>query len=74
MTKIVEIIPDNLPDWARDSMNNGQLFNTMVKQFSRYLYTIKQLQKSIRRKNKYISMIDLENQRLTLELLDKNGE
>jgi len=44
----------------------------LVKQFARYISTIKQLQKSIRRKNKYISRIDRDNQRLTLELLHLN--
>jgi len=48
------------------------LDEAIVKQFARYLSTIKQLQKSIRRKNKYISRIDRENQRLTLEILHLN--
>ena len=26
MTKITEIIPDNLPDWAIEAMSDGQLF------------------------------------------------
>jgi len=30
MTKIVEIIPDKLPKWATDAMEEGQLFNVML--------------------------------------------
>jgi len=31
-TKITEIIPDDIPQWAKDAMDRGQLFNEMVKQ------------------------------------------
>jgi len=27
--KITEIIPDDLPDWIKDAMMEGQLFNSM---------------------------------------------
>jgi len=30
MEKIIEIIPDNLPEWAVEAMKNGQLFKTML--------------------------------------------
>jgi len=30
MEKIIEIIPDNLPEWAVEAMENGQLFKTML--------------------------------------------
>ena len=29
MIKITEIIPDDLPEWAVEAMENGQLFNEM---------------------------------------------
>lgn len=31
-TKITEIIPDDIPQWASDAMDRGQLFNEIVKQ------------------------------------------
>lgn len=27
---ITEIIPDDIPEWAKDAMDRGQLFNEMV--------------------------------------------
>lgn len=30
-TKITEIIPDDIPKWAKDAMDRGQLFNEIVK-------------------------------------------
>lgn len=29
-TKIVEIIPDNMPRWMSDAMDSGQLFNAVI--------------------------------------------
>lgn len=31
MRKVIEIIPENIPSWAKDAMERGQLFNEMVK-------------------------------------------
>ena len=31
MNKITEIIPDNLPDWAQEAMDNGQFFKVAIK-------------------------------------------
>lgn len=31
MNKIVEIIPDDLPQWAQDAMDRGQLFTEMLR-------------------------------------------
>jgi len=36
MTKIVEIIPDKLPKWAIDAMEEGQLFNVMLERIVTY--------------------------------------
>ena len=30
MKKIVEMIPEDLPDWALQAMEDGQLFNAML--------------------------------------------
>jgi len=30
MNKITEIIPENMPDWAREAMMEGQLFNKLL--------------------------------------------
>lgn len=32
MTNITEIIPEDIPEWAKDAMDRGQLFNELVKQ------------------------------------------
>lgn len=31
MKYITEIIPDNMPEWMKDSMDKGQLFNHVIK-------------------------------------------
>lgn len=36
MRKITEIIPANLPDWAVEAMNDGQLFTRMVERIESY--------------------------------------
>ena len=30
MTKITEIIPDDMPDWAKTAMEKGQFFNVAI--------------------------------------------
>jgi len=30
-TKIVEMIPDNMPEWMKEAMDDGQLFNRVIK-------------------------------------------
>lgn len=35
MDKIVEIIPDDLPEWAQDAIDRGQLFDEMLKRINR---------------------------------------
>ena len=35
MSKITEIIPDNLPEWAIEAMANGQLFNEMLNRINK---------------------------------------
>ena len=30
-TKVTEIIPNNIPQWAKDAMDRGQLFNEIIK-------------------------------------------
>ena len=30
VTKVAEIIPDHMPDWMREAMDEGQLFNRMI--------------------------------------------
>ena len=32
INNITEIIPDNIPQWAKDAMDRGQLFNELAKQ------------------------------------------
>jgi len=44
MTKIVEILPNDLPEWAIEAMDKGQLFSTM-------LAKIKYLEKQIKKYN-----------------------
>lgn len=39
MTKIVEIIPKDLPDWAVKAMEEGQLFNVMLKKINKLRQT-----------------------------------
>jgi hypothetical protein len=34
MNKIVEIIPDNLPDWAITAMEDGQLFSVALERIA----------------------------------------
>jgi len=53
MTNIVEIIPDDLPDWAIEAMAEGQLFITMLDRVKKQevtldLYESIQLEDSIR--------------------------
>lgn len=33
MNKITEIIPNDMPEWMRDAMDEGQLFNTVIGRF-----------------------------------------
>lgn len=35
MPKLTEIIPDNIPEWAKDLMAEGQLFNGMFEKLKR---------------------------------------
>ena len=36
MDKIVEMIPDNLPDWVLDAMERGQLFKALLDKIEYY--------------------------------------
>ena len=36
MKKITEIIPNDMPDWAREAMANGQFFNVACENINRH--------------------------------------
>jgi len=36
MDKITEIIPDDMPEWAWEAMDRGQLFNVMLDKIKNY--------------------------------------
>jgi len=46
-TKITEIIPENMPDWAREAMNEGQLWNRVFAKIADQAAEIEQLKEDL---------------------------
>jgi len=55
MTKITEIIPDDLPDWAIDAMAEGQFFNVVAERLKSDEAEIEWLKQEVKRLNEGIN-------------------